>query len=176
MDRLPTPRRSFPLLARVFLLITSLLLVIPVPADAEAARQIKKQNDALVRSLEALYAKSMETARAGDLDAYWRWRTASARERPPRLTKSLLPLFAGMLPALGTLHFVRMDASGQMARALYRWPREDIARYTVVVYRVEDGEWKIDSITVRTDTISVPQEQVLAQKLRERNPDYHPER
>jgi len=29
---------------------------------------------------------------------------------------------------------------------------------------------------VRTDAVSNPQEQVLAQKLRERNPDYHPER
>ena len=176
MVRLPRPRRSTPLLYRVFVLFTPLLLGIPAPAHAEAARQIKKQNDALVRSLEALYAKSMETARAGDLDAYWRWRTASSRERPPRLTKSLLPLFAGMLPALGTLQFVRMDTSGPMARALYRWPREDMARYTVVVYRIEDGEWKIDSITVRTDTVPAPQEHVLAQKLRERNPDYHPER
>lgn len=176
MNRLLAPRRFDRLLHRVLLLFMPLLLVIPAPAHTEAARQIKKQNDALVRSLEALYAKSMETARSGDLDAYWRWRTASSRERPPRLTKSLLPLFAGMLPALGTLQFVRMDTTGQMARALYRWPREDMARYTVVVYRIEEGEWKIDSIIVRTDTISTPQEQVLAQKLRERNPDYHPER
>jgi hypothetical protein len=44
------------------------------------------------------------------------------------------------------------------------------------VYRIEDGQWKIESITVRTDAIANPQEEVLAQKLRQRNPDYHPER
>jgi hypothetical protein len=176
MDLLFTARRSTLLLHGALAALASLLLAVTLPASAESARQIKKQNDPLVRSLEGLYARSMDTARAGDFDAYWRWRTASSRERPPRLTKSLLPLFAGMLPALGTLQFVRMDAAGQMARALYRWPREDIARYTVVVYRVEEGDWKIDSITVRTDAVPTPQEQVLAQKLRERNPDYHPER
>jgi hypothetical protein len=158
------------------LLLASLPALAASPVHAESARQIKKQNDPLVRSLEGLYAKSMDTARAGDIDAYWRWRTVSSRERPPRLTGPLLPLFAGMLPALGTLQFVRMDATGQMARALYRWPRDDMARYTVVVYRIEEGDWKIDSITVRTDAVSTPQEQVLAQKLRERNPGYHPER
>ena len=158
------------------LMLVAFLLVLAAPAGAESARQIKKQDDALVRSLEALYAKAMQVARSGDLDAYWRWRTSSSRDRPPRLTRPLLPLFAGMLPALGTLQFVRMDTNSQTARALYKWPREDVARYTVVVYRVEDGEWKIDSITVRTDAVSNPQEQLLAQKLRERNPDYHPER
>src|SRR5262247_3808294 len=118
MDRSLTPFRSARCRERVFLLFACLVLI-PAPAGAEAARQIKQQNDPLVRSLEALYAKSMETARSGDLDAYWRWRTLSSRERPPRLTKPLLALFAGMLPALGTLQFVRMVANGQMARGLY---------------------------------------------------------
>lgn len=176
MDRMLTPCHPKPLLRRIFLLLTALLLVLPASADAESARQIKQQSDTLVRSLEALYARSMDVARSGDLDAYWRWRTASSRERPPRLTRLLLPLFADLLPPLGTLQFVRMDTTAQIARALYKWPREDMARYTVVVYRIEDGQWKIDSITVRTDAISNPQEQLLAQKLRQRNPDYHPER
>ena len=158
------------------LLLIGLLLAGPASAKPDPARQIKKQENTLVRSLEALYAKSMDVARSGDVDAYWRWRTAAARERPPYLDKFRLPLFAGMLPALETLQFVRMDASAQMARSLYKWPREDVARYTVVVYRIEDGEWKIDSITVRTDAVSNPQEHALAQKLRQLNPDYHPER
>jgi hypothetical protein len=170
------PCHPKPLLRGVFVLLTALSLMLSASAYAESARQIKHQSDALVRSLEALYAKSMEVARSGDLDAYWRWRTASSRERPPRLTRTLLPLFADLLPPLPNLRFVRMDITAQIARALYKWPREDMARYTVVVYRIEDGQWKIESITVRTDAIANPQEQVLAQKLRQRNPDYHPER
>jgi hypothetical protein len=175
-DRMLVFCRASPLMRGLDLMLVAFLLVLAPPAGAESARQIKKQDDALVRSLERLYAKAMQVARSGDLDAYWRWRTNSSRDRPPRLTRPLLPLFAGMFPALGTLQFVRMDTNSQTARALYKWPREDMARYTVVVYRVEDGDWKIDSITVRTDAVSNPQEQVLAQKLRERNPDYHPER
>jgi hypothetical protein len=169
-------RRARLLMPGLYLMLVASMFVLVSPAGAESARQIKRQDDALVRVLEALYAKSMQIARSGDLDAYWRWRTSSSRDRPPRLTRPLLPLFAGMLPALGTLQFVRMDTNSQTARALYKWPREDMARYTVVVYRVEAGEWKIDSITVRTDALSNPQEQLLAQKLRERNPYYHPER
>jgi hypothetical protein len=152
------------------------LAMIGTDALAEQARQIKSQDHALVRSLETLYAKSMETARTGDLDGYWRWRTLASRDRPPHLTKPLLPVFAAMLPALSTLQFVRMDSTSSTARALYRWPREDVARYTVVVYRVESGEWKIDSINVRTDSAASAQEQQFATQLRQRNPDYHPER
>jgi hypothetical protein len=104
-----------------------------------------------VRSLEALYAESMQVARTGDLDAYWRLRTAASKDRPPRLTRELLPLFGTMLPPLDSLNFVRIDSTGAAARALYRWPRNDMARYTVIVYRVEDKGWKIDSISVKSD-------------------------
>ena len=176
MDRRPIRFSAHSLVHILVLPLIGLLLAGPAAAKPDPARQIKQQEHALVRSLEAIYAKSMDVARSGDVDAYWHWRTAAARERPPYLTKSRLPLFAGMLPALETLQFVRMDTTAQMARSLYKWPREDVARYTVVVYRIEDGEWKIDSITVRTDAASNSQEQLLAQKLRQRNPDYHPER
>ena len=176
MDRLLTPRHAHPLIRSLYLLAIAFLSVLSTSGHAESARQIKQQNDALVRSLEGIYARSMDVARSGDVDAYWRWRTVASRDRPPRLTKPLLPMFADMLPGLQTLQFVRMDTTPQMARALYKWPREDMARYTVVVYRIEGGEWKIDSIAVRTDSTSTAQEQQLAQKLRQRNPDYHPER
>jgi hypothetical protein len=172
MDRLFTPRCASPSLRSVYLLAIAWLLILPTSAHGESARHIKKQNDALVRTLEALYANSMQTARAGDLDAYWQWRTAASRDRPPHLTKPMLPVFAEMLPALHTLQFVRMDTTAQMARALYKWPREDIARYTVVVYRMEGGDWKIDSISVRTDKVASAQEQQLEQKLRQRDAEY----
>jgi len=172
MDRLFTPRLASPCLRSLYLLAIAWLLILPTSTHAESPRHIKKQDDALVRSLEALYAKSMQTARAGDLDGYWQWRTAASRDRPPHLTKPMLPVFADMLPALQTLQFVRMDTTPQMARALYKWPREDVARYTVVVYRIEDGDWKIDSIHVRTDNIASAQEQQLAQKLRQRNAEH----
>jgi spore coat polysaccharide biosynthesis protein SpsF (cytidylyltransferase family) len=72
-----------------------------------------------------------------------------------------------MLPPLGSLQFVRMDSSRSMARALYRWPREDMVRYTVIVYRNEEGEWKIDSIVVKTDIVSDPrQAQIMEEVLR----------
>jgi len=133
------------------LLSSAIALLLVASAWAQTPRQITKQADPLVRGLESLYAKSMDLARAGDLDAYWKLRTAASKDRPPRLTRELLPLFAEMLPPLDTLKFVRMDSAGGTARALYRWPREDVARYTVIVYRMEDKEWKIDSVVVRTD-------------------------
>ena len=133
---------------------------------AESPKQINQRADPLVRSLEGLYAKSMEVALTGDLDAYWRLRTTGSRDRPPMLTRELLPLFARMLPPLDSLGFVRLDTSGKMARALYRWPREDMTRYTIVVYLVEQGAWKIDSIAVKTDPVSNPREAEIAEKLR----------
>ena len=144
MDRRPIRFSAHSLVHILVLPLIGLLLAGPAAAKPDPARQIKQQEHALVRSLEAIYAKSMDVARSGDIDAYWRWRTAAARERPPYLDKSRLPLFAGMLPALQTLQFVRMDTTAQMARSLYKWPREDMARYTVVVYRIEDGEDRFD--------------------------------
>ncbi len=135
---------------------------------AEPPRQINQRADPLVRSLEALYAQSMEVALTGDLDAYWRLRTAAARNRPPTLTRELLPLFARMLPPLESLSFVRLDGNGKMARALYRWPRADMTRYTVVVYLVEQEAWRIDSIAVKTDPVRNPREAEMIERLRRR--------
>lgn len=138
------------------------------PAIAQAPKQINQRADPLVRSLEALYAKSMEVALTADLDAYWRLRTIGSRNRPPMLTRERLPLFARMLPPLDSLGFVRLDTTGKMARALYRWPREDMTRYTIIVYLVEQDGWKIDSIVVKTDPVSNPREAEMLEKLRRR--------
>ena len=135
---------------------------------AESPQQINQRADPLVRSLEALYAQSMEVALTGDLDAYWRLRTAASRNRPPTLTRERLPLLARMLPPLESLSFVRLDGNGKMARALYRWPRADMTRYTVIVYLVEQDLWRIDSILVKTDPVSNPQEAEMMEKLRRR--------
>jgi hypothetical protein len=135
---------------------------------AESTKQINQQADPLVRSLEALYARSMEVALTGDLDAYWRLRTAASQSRPPTLTRERLPLFARMLPPLESLSFVRLDGNGKMARALYRWPRADMTRYTVIVYLVEQDAWRIDSILVKTDPVKNPREAEMLEKLRRR--------
>jgi len=118
---------------------------------AQSPVKIDQRSDPLVRSLEALYVKSMQIALSGDLDAYWRLRTAASRSRPPTLTRELLPLFAQMLPPLDSLSFVGLDFNGRSARALYRWSRTDMTRYTVVVYLLEQDTWRIDSIVVKTD-------------------------
>ena len=135
----------------------TLIFVVVLGSDSAAAdrsRQITKQADPLVRALEGIYAKSMQVAESGDLDTYWQFRTLASKERPPYLTKALLPLFAQMLPPLETLQFVRMDATPATARSLYRWPRGDVARYTVIVYRIEQGDWRIDSVQVKTDAVA----------------------
>jgi len=135
---------------------------------AESPKQINQRADPLVRSLEALYARSMEIALTGDVDAYWQLRTSASRNRPPTLTRERLPLLARMLPPLESLSFVRLDGNGKMARALYRWPRADMTRYTVIVYLVEQDAWRIDSILVKTDPVSNPNEAEMPEKLRRR--------
>ena len=135
---------------------------------AQSPKQINQRTDPLVRSLEGLYAKSMDLALTGDLEAYWGLRTAASPNRPPTLTRERLPLFAAMLPALESLSFVRLDTTGKMARALYRWPRADMIRYTEIVYLMEQDNWKIDSILVKTDPVSNPREAEMAEKLRRR--------
>lgn len=135
---------------------------------AQSPKQINQRADPLVRTLEALYAKSMEVALTGNLDTYWPLRTAASRDRPPTLSRERLPLFAQMLPPLESLGFVRMDVTGRMARALYRWPRTDMTRYTVIVYQIEQGSWRIDSILVKTDPVSNPQQAEMMEKLRHR--------
>jgi hypothetical protein len=149
------------------LLRALLLLLLCAEAVADTSKQITRRADPLVRTLEAVYAKSMEVALTGDIEVYWRYRTAASRERPPMLNRERVQLFAQMLPPLDSLQFVRMDTSHGMARALYRWPRKDMARYTVIVYRIEQG-WKIDSIVVKTDIVSNPREAEMMEELRRR--------
>jgi hypothetical protein len=156
------------LVRRLILLHALLALLASGTGVAQSPKQINQRANPLVRSLEALYAKSMEIALTGDLDAYWLLRTAGSRNRPPMLTRELLPLFARMLPPLDSLGFVRLDTTGKMARALYRWPRADMTRYTIVVYLVEQDAWKIDSIMVKTDPVSNPREAEMLEKLRMR--------
>jgi hypothetical protein len=58
-------------------------------------------------------------------------------------------MFAGMLPPLDAMDFVQLDSSGQLARALYRWRRADQTRFTTIVFRMEQGEWKIFDLAVK---------------------------
>jgi hypothetical protein len=153
---------------RMWLALAVLCILPAVHAAADTARQIADRADPLVRTLEALYASSMEVALTGDLETYWRFRTTSSRNRPPLLDRQRLPLFAQMLPPLGSLKFLRMDVTRGVARSLYRWPREDMVRYTLVVYRIEQKEWKIDSVLVRTDKLNNPREAQLMEELRRR--------
>jgi len=118
-------------------------------APAADANTLSERSAPLVRELEARYNQSMQAARRGDVDAYWSMRTASSRSRPPRLDAARLRLLADLLPPLEALHFVRLDATGKTARALYRWRKEDVAQYSVITYRMEAGEWKIDDVAVR---------------------------
>jgi hypothetical protein len=159
------------LVRRLIVVHALVSLIVCGTCIAQSPKQINQGADPLVRSLEALYAKSMEVALTGDLDAYWRLRTTGSRDRPPMLTRERLPLFARMLPPLDSLSFVRLDTTGKMARALYRWPRADMTRYTVIVYLLEQGAWRIDSILVKTDPVSNPREAEMMEKLRRRAQD-----
>jgi hypothetical protein len=125
-----------------------LWLVMGWAAAAESSTTAR-QEDALVRELEARYAASLHAARGGDLDAYWETRTAAARTRPPALDAPRLKLLADLLPPLETLQFVRLDSSPRSARLLYRWRKADAAQYSVLMYRLERGEWRLDEFAVK---------------------------
>jgi len=117
----------------------------------------------LVKKLEMRFASSLTAARSGDEEAYWSHRTQAARARPPALDSVRLKMLADLLPALDTLQFVRLDSTGSVARALYRWRKQDTAQYTVVVYRVEQGEWKIDDFSVKRSGMPAPSRQTLSE-------------
>lgn len=137
-------------------------------AMAQTPGAITNPGAPLVRQLEACFAKSIDVARTGDLDAYWRTRTAAAKTRPPALDGTRLRLLADLLPPLNSLQFVRLDSTGKMARALYRWRKEDIAQFTVVVYRMEGGEWKVDDFTVKRSGLSAPDNGLSPPQMRAR--------
>jgi hypothetical protein len=125
-------------------------------ASAQDQRSPSKTEAALLRELEARYAQCMDAARRGDLPAYWRLRTAASRTRPPVLDAGRIRLLAELLPPLQSLEFVRLDANPKTARTLYRWRTEDVAQYSVVVYRLEQGAWKLDDVSVRRSVAKSP--------------------
>jgi hypothetical protein len=73
------------------------------------------------------------------------------------LDSTRLRLLADLLPPLNSLQFVRLDTTGKMARALYRWRKEEVAQFTVVVYRMEGGEWRVDDFTVKRLGMNAPE-------------------
>lgn len=143
-------------MSRITALCAGLLLLAMAGAAAAAqgASIISDRGAPLVRELEARYGQSMQAARRGDLEGYWRLRTAASRTRPPALDSARLRLLADLLPPLQSLIFVRLDTTDKMARALYRWRKEDVAQYSVIVYRMEQGEWKLDDFSVRRASVA----------------------
>jgi hypothetical protein len=134
----------------------SCVLLSAFGAMAETPAAITNPAAPLVKQLEACYAKSIGAARTGDLDAYWRTRTVASKTRPPALDSTRLRVLADLLPPLESLQFVRLDTAGKTARALYRWRKEDTAQFTVVVFRMEGDEWKVDDFTVKRLGLNTP--------------------
>jgi hypothetical protein len=117
--------------------------------SAQAVTTITNRQDPLVQQLEARYRASLEVAARGDVEAYRRYRTAAPGRLSLPSNGDVLRMFSGMLPPLDTMEFVRVDSSGQLARALYRWRRADASRFTTIVFRLEQGEWKIYDLAVK---------------------------
>lgn len=120
-----------------------------VSALAQAVTTITNQRDPLVQQLETRYRESLEVASRGDVEAYRRYRTAAPSRLSVPSNGEVLKMFSGMLPPLHTMDFVRVDSSGELARALYRWRRTDVTRFTTIVFRLEQGEWKIYDLAVK---------------------------
>jgi hypothetical protein len=116
---------------------------------AHAVTTITNQRDPLVQQLEARYRESLEVASRGDVENYRKYRTAAPSRLSVPSNSEVLKMFSGMLPPLDTMDFVRVDSSGQLARALYRWRRTDVTRFTTIVFRLEQGEWKIYDLAVK---------------------------
>jgi hypothetical protein len=125
-------------------------------AGAQTPRSEAKAEQALQHELEGRYAHCMLAARRGDVEGYWRLRTEASRHRPPALDVGRIRLLAELLPPLEALQFVRLDASGRTARMLYRWRNDEVAQYSIIVYRMERGEWKLDDVSVRRSVARPP--------------------
>ena len=138
-------------------------LLTGLTALAAAPEPITDPTAPLVKELEMRFASSLAAARSGDVDAYWAHRTAASRSRPPVLDSARLRMLADLLPPLDALQFVRLDSTGKVARALYRWRKDDAAQYTVIVYRFEQDEWKIDDFSVRRSGTAGPQRRTVSE-------------
>jgi hypothetical protein len=135
-------------------LLLCLATLLAGSAWADGARTISKADAALLRELESRYSRCMQAARRGDLEGYWQLRTAASRQRGPASDATQIRLLAELLPPLETLQFARLDTTTKTARVLYRWRNADLVQHSVVVYRVEQGEWKIEDVSVRRSPAS----------------------
>ena len=125
------------------------LCAIALSASAQAVTTITNHADPLVQQLESRYRESLEVAAKGDVEAYRKYRTATPSRLSLPSNAEVLKMFSGMLPPLDAMDFVRVDSGGQLARALYRWRRADVTRFTTIVFRMEQGEWKIYDLAVK---------------------------
>ena len=143
------------MMLRAVLILTTVLYAQTALAGSRSTGDAPElASAALLRELELRYNACIAAARRGDLDSYLRLRTEASRNRPPALDAQRIRLLATLLPPLSTLDFVRLDANDRTARALYRWRKGDAAQYSVLVFRVERGEWKLDDFSVRRTPVS----------------------
>jgi hypothetical protein len=133
---------------RAFAILLS-LCTFAASASAQAVTTITNRQDPLVQHLETRYRESVEVAARGDIETYRKYRTSARSRLSVPTNGEVLKMFSGMLPPLDTMDFVRVDSSGQLARALYRWRRADVTRFTTIVFRMEEGEWKIYDLAVK---------------------------
>jgi hypothetical protein len=112
-------------------------------AFAQAATNITDSNHPLVRVLEAQYVKLLEAGRRGDLKAYRALRTAEFAKKSEGVTSEQLKKTTERDFEPKAFQLARADSTGEAARAVYLRAGPDKNQWEVVMFRREDGQWKI---------------------------------
>jgi hypothetical protein len=128
---------------RIALLCLAALAAAATNALAQTATNVIDPGHPVVRSLEAQYVKLLDAGRRGDVKAYLALRTEEFARKMEKVTPEQLRKSAAKDFDPKAFKFIRADASGASARVFYCRVGPDRNQWEAVMYRSENGQWKI---------------------------------
>ena len=126
--------------------LLAVLILISASAFGQQPANSTDVNSAFNKLLSAQYQKYRRAGQAGDVAAYLNTRTASVAKEMRDISGAKLKFFASVDFDPASFKFLRVEARPKSARTIWMQKTGEKTTYELVVYSLENGEWKIGNI------------------------------
>lgn len=123
-----------------------MLLAFGGTAFAQQPANTVDANSPFAELLASQYQKYRKAGAVGDVPAYLKSRSALAAKEMQKVSSAKLKAYAETDFDPAQYKLLRVEARSKSARAIWEKKAKDMVTYQLVMFRLEDGEWKIGEI------------------------------